>query len=660
MRTRPLESAAILGLLLLAVLPPISAQSAPEWESEVSISVPAVTTAGEGVLSRLTVRVVRPGSGKVYFSADPLTQLDTQSAARTAALVACSLLGLNPNEFDFYVSMESDSMVIGGPSAGAAMTVAMVAALANLTLDGSVVMTGMVNPDGTVGPVGGIPAKLTAAAEGGAKLFLIPAGQEVVVENRVIEEPGPFWITRRVVRERVNVTELGMSLGVSVKSVMTIREAVEASTGWRIPLKEVEEVSLDPDVAAVITGWTNAYLAEYDSARREVLLNLSRLPEGPIKEYLKQKVETAKLEAEKAKELDSTGRPYSAASAAFRSAVAIDTARLVLEMALADDPTKPLLSHALELNQSIQKVESSLEATEPESSTSFEALVAAWQRLYDAMEAFEKATDLFKSGDLVSSAEWLVYANWRVRTAGSWAGLCLPGGPPPDRSVILSVAATMLYEAESVVGYAASLLQDVGESSTLLDHAMDRLALAKEAQQDGRHYAVIGLSAEAIAYSTLAIHGAFQTTDLRRLVDAVSKETLGRLARIMETGVRPVTALSYLEAAEVAREEGDLPSALLLYELSATYANIDVLVSLGEGAELAPPKAAPQPTQPSASPQPTQPAHEETPIWVALTISLASAAAGGAVGFILGRRSHQTDGTLDSAELDQIESCSSP
>ena len=139
------------------------------------------------------------------------------------------------------------------------MTVAMVAAMANLTLDRSVVMTGMVNPDGTVGPVGGIPAKLTAAAAGGARLFLIPAGQEVVIESRIVEEPGPFWITRRVVRERVNVTELGLSLGVSVKPVMTIREAVEAFTGWRIPLEEVEGwvVCLDDlaAVRAIETAW---------------------------------------------------------------------------------------------------------------------------------------------------------------------------------------------------------------------------------------------------------------------------------------------------------------------------------------------------------------------------------------------------------------------
>ena len=647
MRAGQLRFALAAGLLLLTALSPISTQLAPQWESEVTIAVPAVTTAGEGVLSRFTVRVVRPGTGKVYFSADPLTQLDTQSAARTAALVACSLLGVSPDEFDFYVSMESDSMVVGGPSAGAAMTVAMVAAMANLTLDRSVVMTGMVNPDGTVGPVGGIPAKLTAAAAGGARLFLIPAGQEVVIESRIVEEPGPFWITRRVVRERVNVTELGLSLGVSVKPVMTIREAVEAFTGWRIPLEEVEGISLDPDVAEVISKWMDAYLAEYDASKAAVASNLSRAPAGPVKEYVKERVKAADLEARKARELDSEGRPYSAASAAFRSAVAINTARLVLEMALAEDPAKRLLAYAVVVNRSIRETEGLLEATEPSSSTSFEALVAAWQRLYDATEAFEKATEFFKSGDLISSAEWLVYAHWRAKTAESWAMLCLPGGPPPDRGVILSVAATMLYEAESVVGYAASLLEDVGESSSLLDHAMNKLALAKTAERDGEHFAVIGLSAEAIAYSTIAIHGAFQTVDPAELVDAVSRETLGRLAKVVESGARPVTALSYLEAAEVAREEGDLPSALLFYELSATYASIDALVSLSGGTLPPVETQPPSPVQPQVTPQPSQ-SGQGLPITVALAASLVSAAVGAVAGFTLGRRSRRTERVPDS------------
>jgi uncharacterized protein len=46
-------------------------------------------------------------------------------------------------------------------------------------INASVMMTGTVEPDGTVGKVGGIVEKATAAAEAGAKLFIVPEGQSV-------------------------------------------------------------------------------------------------------------------------------------------------------------------------------------------------------------------------------------------------------------------------------------------------------------------------------------------------------------------------------------------------------------------------------------------------------------------------------------------------
>ena len=50
-------------------------------------------------------------------------------------------------------------------------------------------MTGTINPDGTVGPVGGIPQKVEGAADEGIKTVLIPAGQRNT-ESDEAGEPG--------------------------------------------------------------------------------------------------------------------------------------------------------------------------------------------------------------------------------------------------------------------------------------------------------------------------------------------------------------------------------------------------------------------------------------------------------------------------------------
>ncbi len=612
------RGARLSGSLLLAmfVLSILSLSGVGGWArsaggGEATLTVPAVSTSGEGVLGRLTVRVER-GSGRVYFSADPLTQLDTQSAARTAALVACSLLGVDPSKYDFYVSMESDSMVVGGPSAGAAMAVGMVAALANLSLRSDVIITGMVNPDGTIGPVGGIPEKLRAAAAGGARLFLIPAGQEVVIESRVVEERGPFWVTRRLVREQVNVTQLGRELGVEVMEVMTVREALEVFTGWGVEREVAGDVSLPENVRSEIASWMDSYIEAYRSASVEAKSLLTGISSRSLRGYLSQALSSADREARESEDLLAEGRVYSAVSSAFRAAIEADRARLVARMATADSPEEELLSYASEANRSLSSAEALLSSLEPNSLTELEVLVGAWERLYDAKQAMAQAESSYKEGNLIPAAEWLCYANWRAKTAENWASLKVSGGPPPSRAGVYRVASTMVYEADSVVGYAATLLEEIGAQSGFLDRALSSLSMAKMAEDDGRAYAALGLAAEAISYATLSIHTAFATADPGSLARAVSEESRWLISRVMETGAVPVLALSYLEHAEVSESQGDLTTALLFYELAATYANLDSLMAELQSSPESPPQTSPALTEtprsqgPPQSPQPAE------------------------------------------------------
>jgi len=65
---------------------------------------------------------------------------------------------------------------VGGPSAGLMFTLAVIDKLTPGDLSGGafVAGTGTIDPDGTVGPIGGIPYKLVAAREAGATTFLVP------------------------------------------------------------------------------------------------------------------------------------------------------------------------------------------------------------------------------------------------------------------------------------------------------------------------------------------------------------------------------------------------------------------------------------------------------------------------------------------------------
>ncbi len=96
--------------------------------------------------------------------------------------------GVDLLRLPFEISLQEGTR-IGGPSAGmmVAITVYDLLTEEDLLRGRTVVGTGTLGSDGTVGPVGGIPQKLQAAAELGADLVLVPQVQFGVAEARAPE-----------------------------------------------------------------------------------------------------------------------------------------------------------------------------------------------------------------------------------------------------------------------------------------------------------------------------------------------------------------------------------------------------------------------------------------------------------------------------------------
>jgi Lon-like protease len=78
--------------------------------------------------------------------------------------------------FTFPVKVSVDTTNIGGPSAGLAMTLAILDDLTpgNLTGGAHVAVTGTIDPNGDVGEIGGIEQKAVAARAAGVTLFIVP------------------------------------------------------------------------------------------------------------------------------------------------------------------------------------------------------------------------------------------------------------------------------------------------------------------------------------------------------------------------------------------------------------------------------------------------------------------------------------------------------
>src|SRR3989338_9027332 len=140
------------------------------------MNVPAVDSNNNGLITLIEASV-KPGSGNVFVDVEPFISVETQLSAKTAAKVAASKTGKNFSQLDFFFKILAKTESVDGPSGGVAMTLLSYAELSGRTLRSDMTATGTVEATGSVGPVGGIPAKLEAAAGKGMTLALIPLGE---------------------------------------------------------------------------------------------------------------------------------------------------------------------------------------------------------------------------------------------------------------------------------------------------------------------------------------------------------------------------------------------------------------------------------------------------------------------------------------------------
>ncbi|ACT59486.1 endopeptidase La [Hirschia baltica] len=131
----------------------------------------------------LTIEAVQmPGPGKVTVTGNLKDVMkESISAANSLVKSRAASLGISPKVFnntDIHVHVPEGATPKDGPSAGIAMTTAIVSLLTNNPVSRDVAMTGEITLRGRVLPIGGLKEKLLAALRGGVKTVLIPQENE--------------------------------------------------------------------------------------------------------------------------------------------------------------------------------------------------------------------------------------------------------------------------------------------------------------------------------------------------------------------------------------------------------------------------------------------------------------------------------------------------
>ncbi len=212
-----------------------------------------------------------------------------------AAFVASTVL--NKDLTDFKFSAEAGGHV-DGASASALMTAGYLASMLGLPVIPETTMTGIINPDGTIGPVGGIPQKFTASIANGKKRLGYPIGMRYATDINT--------------NQKVDLVQLARDQGAEAVEVSDVYAALTLITGKTVPrplpVDEIEMAIEDEVVAALeakYVKWHQMLAQEWTK-----LIELDQA--GKLPQALVSLAVSAQIEAAAAEKLKTQGLAASA------------------------------------------------------------------------------------------------------------------------------------------------------------------------------------------------------------------------------------------------------------------------------------------------------------------------------------------------------------
>lgn len=503
------------------------------------LAVTEVNNTYKGSTADLYLEIL-PGTGRVFLETFPLTKFDTQISTRFAKEIACSTVDIDCNKYDFFYTINANSPIIAGASAGASIASLTASMLLDYEINEEIAITGTINSGGLIGPVAGIKEKIDAAKVKSIDTVLIPkAGKIFLDENKTID-----------------VKNFSKKLNINIIEVSTLAEVVEHFTG-----KQFQTNNNNLEINPMYTD-TMKYLAGSLCDRARLLKNTSK----NLKFNNTKSIENAYNLSIKGEQATNNSYYYSAASYCFGANVEYS-----FQILLGQELTEIDIQDKKEiLLESVNKFESTIKKQKIETITDLEAYMVVIERLINAKDFLNK----IKSNTTVDDETLynLAYAIERLNSAKSWAKFLDSRGKAfnLNNDMLEQSCKSKLLEVEErfqyVNLYFPATLTNI---RTELDYAYEDL--------EQENYALcIFKASKTKANLDIILNSLYTDEDqvkeaVRQKLNIVKKNII----KESEKGIFPILGYSYYEYANVL-EPYDTFSALLYTEYALELSNLDV------------------------------------------------------------------------------------
>jgi predicted S18 family serine protease len=506
----------------------------PVYAIKGDLKLLAVSEQGDGYIGSLAdlELEIKQGSGRIFIDSFPLTKLDTQISTRFAKEVACDYLDMNCNNYDFFYVIRGSASLIGGPSAGSALTTLTIALLENEKIKDDVVITGTINSGGFIGPVGGIKEKIIAAQEANLSKVLIPFGSSLT--------------------DDLNMTFNLTDFDIEVIEVSHISEVLPHFFDADLP-DFSEELEIDNKYMTTMKYLSDT-LCNRTEKWKDQVSNFSEIPSRVIN--LTKSSQIAYLE----------GTYYSSASYCFGSNV--ELSKVYFNHTLKAEDIKSSIAG---LRLKIKEFKGSF----PQYKTinDLEAYTAVMERLSETEELLVKAEIAFEENKTEESILNIAVANERYYSAFSWAKFFGSGGEEItiDENDLAQACILKISESDERINYLKIFLGD-----DLIDPIRDELKLAKRFQNQDEFEMCIYKASKTKARADIILNSVnIRNDSIKDILDKRLMIIKNNLVEETKSNHFPILGYSYYEYANSLKEE-DVFSSLLYAEYALEFGNLDM------------------------------------------------------------------------------------